>query len=153
LKFFQFIAYLLLFQLIGCMGNNARNAIDPDQLDVFGITMHSSTDYREIRGIKGVDEPCLRGYDRSFDALDIVIGYNNDGSIRRITTHNPQNSLFGVHPGETVASAFVKIREAGLVASDSPYRFRKEGISLRLLADESGKIFGMSIETADMNTP
>ena len=52
---------LLLLLLAGCVSKTARSSIDFAQLDVYGVAMHSSTDYREINGVKGVDEPCLRG--------------------------------------------------------------------------------------------
>jgi hypothetical protein len=128
------------------MGHAVKNSIAPSHLDVFGIAMNSSMDYREIRGVKGIDEPCLRGYDRSFEALDIVIGYGIDGKIRKITTRNSHNSMFGVHPGEAVATALVKIRSAGFVANGSPYYFKKENLALSLLVDGGGRLFGITIE-------
>jgi hypothetical protein len=128
------------------MGNAARSNITSSQLDVFGIAMDSSTDYREISGVKGIDEPCLRGYERSFDSLDIVIGYGRDGKIRKVTTRNSQNSMFGVHPGEEVATAMVKIHGAGFVENSSPYHFKKEELALTIFIDGSGRLFGMTIE-------
>jgi len=131
------------------MGNAAKSSLAPGQVNVYGVALDSSTDYREIRGVRGIDEPCLRGFDRSFDELDIVIGYGRDGKIRKITTRNPQNSLFGVHPGETVASALVKIRGAGFVENGSPHHFRKEDLAVTMLVDGAGRMFGMTLEAVD----
>jgi hypothetical protein len=143
------IQVLLLLMIAGCMGNAARSSLDPGQLDVFGVTLSSSADYREIKGVTGVDEPCLRGYERSFDALDIVIGYGNNGKIRKITIRNPQNSMFGIHPGETVEVAKKKIMAAGFATDNSPDRFRKGDLALTLRSDETGKLSGLTLEHID----
>lgn len=138
--------FLLLFIQCGCMVNVVKSTLDSRQIDVFGVVLYSSSDYQSIGGVKGVDEPCLRGYDRSFDALDIVIGYNRDGKIRKITTRNSQNSIFGVHPGEAVDTAMVKIRGAGFVEDGSAYHFRKDSLELSVLIDSSGRLFGLTLE-------
>jgi len=140
---------LLPLLLAGCIGNVAKSSIEPGQLDVFGVSMNSPTDYVEIMGVKGTDEPCLRGKDRTFYSLDISIGYGRDGKIRKITTRNPQNSMFGVHPGDPLASALVKTREAGFVENDSPYRFRKNELTMKLLVDGNGELFGLILEAVD----
>ena len=148
MKLFRSVPVLLLVLLAGCMGNAARHSIDPGQLDVFGVAMYSSVDHKEIRGIAGVDEPCLRGCDRSFDALDIVIGYGRDGKVRKIGTRNPQTSMFGVHPGDTVASARGMIRNAGFAETGEPNRFRKGDLVLTILAD-GPTLFGLVLESMD----
>ena len=137
---------LLPVLIAGCLGNIEKNHIAPGQLDVFGVIMYSSTDHREINGVRGTDEPCLRGHERSFDNLDIVIGYGRDGKIRKVNSRNPQNSMFGVHPGESVETALVKIREAGFLENGSPYRFKKDELELTMLVDGNGRIFGMTLE-------
>lgn len=133
----------------GCLGNGARSSLNPRQVDVFGVAFAADTDYRELRGIKGVDEPCLRGFDRSFDDLDVVIGYDRKGRVRKITTRNPQTSLFGVHPGDTAASAAAALRVAGFVDDGTPSRFRNGGVALTVRADPAGRISGMTLETVD----
>lgn len=146
---FRISIILMPLLLAGCMGNVAKSSLDRGQVNVFGVALYDPTDYREIKGVRGVDEPCLRGYERSFDSLDIVIGYGKDGKVRKITSRNPQNSLFGIHPGDTVVSALDKISAAGFIQNGTPYRFKKEGLLLTLLVDEVGKLFGMTLEIAD----
>jgi hypothetical protein len=149
MKLFRTVPVLLLLLLTGCMGNVARSGIDPGRLDVFGVAMYSSVDHKEIRGVKGTDEPCLRGYERSFDPLDIVIGYGRDGKVRKIVTRNPQTSMFGVHPGDTVASARGMIRNAGFAETGEPNRFRKGDLVLTILADGPDRLFGLVLESTD----
>ena len=131
------------------MGTAARNSVDPGLLDVFGVTMFSTKDYREIKGVKGTDEPCLSGYERSFDTLDIVIGYGRDRTIRMITIRNPQNSIFGIHPGELFAHALQKVHGAGFIEDGSLNRFRKGDLALTLRPDESGKLVSLTLEETD----
>ena len=142
------ILFMLPMLLTGCLGDKKTFSVEPRQLDVFGVVLCSSTDYREINGIRGTDEPCLRGVERTFDALDIVIGYGRDGRVRKITTRNPQNSMFGIHPGDSPAAAVTRLRDAGFV-EEAPYRFQKEGLLMALLVDGKCRLFGMTLEVAD----
>lgn len=125
------------------------SSFDSHQVDVFGVAMGTTTDYQTIRGVKGVDEPCLRGFERSFDKLDIVVGYGRDGKIRKIITRNPQNSLFGVHPGEALTPALVRIHDAGFIEDGTPCRFNREGYVLTILNDGNGRLFGMILEASE----
>lgn len=141
---------VILLQLLiaGCVGGGSSSPIPPGQIDLFGVALHSSVDYREIMGVRGNDEPCLRGFERTFEPLEIVLGYGRDGRIRKITTRNPQTSIFGVHPGEAVDSALIKVRGAGFVETDSPYRFRRGDLGLALLVDGNGRAFGLTLEVS-----
>ena len=145
----RWVLVLLSLLCAGCFGNEVRNSRDPALVDVFGVVFLSETDYRQIRGVRGVDEPCLRGFDRSFDELDVVIGYDREGRVRKITTRNPQTSLFGVHPGDTAASAVAAIRGAGFAEDGTSSRFRNGGLALTVRADPSGRLSGMTLETVD----
>jgi hypothetical protein len=140
--------------LPGCMSAGAGSGIAPQHLDVFGVRMFSKTDYREINGVKGVDEPCLRGYERTFDALDIVIGYGKDGAVRKITIRNPKNSLFGIHPGDNVSRMQEAITTMGFVNDGRPYRFNKGNVSLTVRSDATGEwISSLTLEEAVQALP
>ena len=120
-----------------------------DQIDVFGVQLYSTVDYQEINGVKAVEEPCLRGYERSFDALDIIIGYGFDGKVRKITTRNPVTSMFGIKPGMTYGEGKQKILQAGFVEHAPPFKFKSNGISLTFLVDEKDRIFALKLEHLD----
>ena len=93
------ILFPILFFLAGCAGKHFDRGTVCEQVDVFGIQLFSDRDYKEINGVKADEEPCLRGYERTFDALDLTIGYGFDKKIRKITTRNPGTILFGINPG------------------------------------------------------
>jgi len=142
--------YSLLFLtlcLAGCLAHHARSDVS-SQIKVFGVEMYSGVDYRQIGGIKATEEPCLKGYERSFDALDLAIGYSFDGKIRRISTRNPATSLFGIYPGMSLAEGQRLAREADL-ATLSPFRYRGKGITLTLLVDGEDRVFGITVEVID----
>ena len=105
---------LLSLLLAGCRSGTIRPETLPAQLQVFGVQLHSDRDYREISGDVALEEPCLRGYERSFDRLQITIGYGVDRFIRKIGTRNPATSIFGISPGMKFAAAGQRIRNAGL---------------------------------------
>jgi len=138
---------LLSLCLAGCLSSHTRTTRE-GQTQVFGIQLHSSRDYKEINGVKGVEEPCLRGYERTFDNLDLSIGYGFNRRIRKITTMNRSTDIFGITPGMTASEGASLARQAGLVEI-SPVRFRNDEASLFLHLDDKGKIFGITLEAVD----
>lgn len=128
------------------MQQTIKPDLSPDQVDVFGIRMLSSVDLRQLNGVTATEEPCLHGYERTFDSLDVIVGYGFDSRIRKITTRNPSTSIYGVRPGTPLATGVQKLRQAGWHEHDAPFTFRTGNYSLRLLVDQSSTIFGMTIE-------
>jgi hypothetical protein len=120
-----------------------------DQVNVFGVQLFTDVDYREINGITAVEEPCLKGYERSFDPLDITIGYGFNKKIRKITTRNPGTSLFGIKPGVTFLEGKQKILQAGFIEYAPPFTFRSNGYTLRFLVDDKDVVFGLTLESVD----
>jgi hypothetical protein len=141
------ILFLAMFLLAGCMGKYMKPDEMLAQVSVFGIELFSDVDYKEINGVLATEEPCLRGYERSFDALDVIIGYGFDKRIRKITTRNPSNSLFGIHPGMPFAEGKQKILQVGFREWSSPYKFKTNRYSITFLVDNNDKIFGITLES------
>jgi len=139
------LTILLSLCLAGCFASQARTGLS-NQIQVFGIELYSSTDYREINGVKGMEEPCLKGYERIFDPLDITIGYGFNRKIRKITTMNRGTSMFGITPGMSVDEARRLARQTGL-NEVSPVRYRSDDLSLFLHIDAKGNVFGVTVET------
>ncbi len=139
---------LISLFLAGCLANHSGKERFRDQVDVFDIALYSSIDYRELKGVRGTDEPCLKGYERSFDPLDITIGFGFDGIIRKITTRNLKTSLFGITPGISIEESRVLAQKAGLDML-SPFKFKGDSITLTLLVDANGRVFGITVEAID----
>lgn len=142
-------ALLALLLLAGWTSKGISSDKAVGQANVFGAELFSNVDYREINGVAATEEPCLKGYDRSFDALDITIGYGFDKKIRKIITRNPSTSLFGIRPGMSFEEGKQKVLQGGFVASDSPFTFKADKYSLTLLVDSNQKIFGVKVELLD----
>jgi hypothetical protein len=143
----KYVVMLLVVCLAGCLANRAVEDV-PGRINVFGIKLDSEVDYREIAGVKATEEPCLKGYERTFDSLDIVVGYGFNKKIRKITTRNYKTSMFGIRPGLSATEAGKLARQAGLVEVD-PVRYHGNNLSLFLLVDGKGKVFGMMLESLD----
>ena len=135
---------LLLGILAGCAG--VRNREPTPELDVFGVELGSTADHRSIRGVVVVEEPCLRGYERFFEALDFSVGYDPSGRVRKVTTRNPATRVWGIRPGDSLSAAREMATRAGFTEKGAPHRFEKDGRRLTLLADESGRVFGLTLE-------
>jgi hypothetical protein len=134
--------------LAGCLAHQIRADV-ARQIQIFGIELNSSRDYREFRGIVATEEPCLKGYELNFEKLDLIIGYGFNRKIRKITTLNQNTSVFGISPGNTLEEGRKRAIQAGLSEEVAKNRYIGDGISLNLLVDEKGKIFGITVETID----
>jgi len=143
------VPLLLFLFLTGCMGKHLERDKMSDQVNVFGVQFFSDMDYRKINGVMAVEEPCLRGYERNFDDLDISIGYGFNKKVRKITTRNPGTSLFGIKPGTTYREGRQKILQAGFVEFAPPFTFRSNGYTLKFLVDDKETIFGLTLESLD----
>jgi hypothetical protein len=137
------IALFLL--LAGCTARYAGHGDIRRQIDVFGVQPYSATDYREIQGVKAEEEPCLRGYERTFDALDIIIGYGFNGKVRKITTRNPATAMFGIRPGMTFKEGRARILREGFREDVTPAAFSSGPYSLTFLVDDKDTIFGLTL--------
>jgi hypothetical protein len=140
---------VLILLLAGCAGMHLEPNDVRNQVDVFGVQLFSDTDYRVINGVTAEEEPCLRGYERTFDALDIVIGYGFNGKIRKITTRNTATSMFGIHPGITFDEGRKKILLAGFSETTSPVTFKSNRYSLTFLVDDKDTIFGLTLQAIE----
>jgi len=149
MKLKKTIALILFLLLTGCMGKNIESDRMRGQINVFGVQLDSSVDYKEVNGVPATEESCLHGYDRNYDALDILIGYGFNKKIRKITTLNPNTSMFGIKPGMSFDEGKQRILQAGFAASTSPFKFNADGYSLTFLIDRNGKIFGLTLEARD----
>lgn len=138
---------LSMLCLAGCFAHQISRDSDK-YFNVFGIKLNSNEDYREINHESATEEPCLRGYERSFDKSGIIIGYGFDARIRKISTRNPATSLFGISPGITLDEGKRLAQQAGLrEVSDCKYQL--EEISITLLVNAEGKVFGVIVENGD----
>ena len=142
------IALLLLVLITGCTGEGVEHEKLNSQIDVFGVKLASAVDYKEINGVVATEEPCLHGYERDFDDLDVIIGYGFDKKIRKITTLNAGTSLFDIKPGTSFKTGNTKIIKAGFKQYEAPYKFSAYGYSCTFLVDRD-KITGLTLERLD----
>jgi hypothetical protein len=151
MKYHKAILTTLLISLLltGWVSKSISSDKVISQINVYGAELFSNVDYREINGVVATEEPCLKGYDRRFDALDITIGYGFDKKIRKIITRNPNTSLFGISPGMSFEEGKQKVLQGGFVTSESPFLFKAERYSLTLLVDSNQNIFGVKVELLD----
>lgn len=145
--YYRYAKILLMLCMTGCMANQIRTDLSR-QMHVFGIELYSVVDFREINGDLANEEPCLKGYERSFEKLDVTIGYGFNGRIRKIASRNPGTSMFGISPGVSVEEGNRLAQKAGLI-QDSPYRYHGNDVTLSLLVDGKGNVFGITAEGID----
>jgi hypothetical protein len=141
-----FVLAILCTLIVGCSAHISGNSSLQNQIDVFGIKPFSDIDFKEINGVKAVEEPCIRGYERIFDALDITIGYGTNKRIRRIVTLNPATSMFGVKIGMTINESTERLHKAGFIEYNRPNTFKNDPYSLTILPGPQDKVSGLRLE-------
>ena len=140
------ILAILSTLIVGCSTHGSGNNALAKQIDVFGAIPYSNTDFKEINGVKAVEEPCIRGYERIFDALNITIGYGFNKRIRKIVTLNPGTSMFGVNIGMTINESRERLHKAGFIEDSKPNTFRNDNYSLTLLIGSKDRVSGLRLE-------
>ncbi len=135
--------------LLSCAAPALYVADAEAEIDVFGAKLLQKTDMKEVNGEKAVREPCVKGYEYVFEGLKISIGYGFDGKIRKITTRNPENSVYAVKVGDSYETGRMKLLSRGFGRTEDPFRFTKADFSVTLLANESNFIFGVRAELLD----
>jgi hypothetical protein len=135
--------------LSGCLSKSIWREKLNAQIDVLGVQLYSDVNYKEINGVTASEEPCLRGYELSFDALDVTIGYGFNHKIRKITTRNRSTGMFEIKPGMIFGDGKKRILEAGFQEYVPPFTFRANGYLLTFLVDGNNTIFGLTLESLD----
>lgn len=137
--------------MTGC-GNSVstfiKNDINPN-INVLGIKLGmTEEEVFKLAGSDGEKALCTQGYEYAYSDKKLNIGFDADTkTVRRITTKNPETSLFGITPGITAEEAFSKIQGSGFTKdSASDYKFHKENITLTVLSMEGNLADGLTIE-------
>lgn len=133
--------------MAGCTAQQIRTDLSR-QIQVFGVELNSGVDYRKIDDVVASEEPCLKGYERFFEKLDISIGYGSNRKIRKITTRNSGTSIFGISPRMTATEGERRAIEAGF-QNVAPSRYQSKDICLTLLVDGNGTLFGITVENRE----
>ncbi|MBJ6723108.1 hypothetical protein [Geomesophilobacter sediminis] len=105
--------------------------------------------FERLQGAKGSDEPCLRGFERSFEPVEVTIGYGKSGRIRKIVTRNHATAIFGIRPGMTAAEGKKLALGEGLKETGTADTYRGDGFLVTLLVDRTGAVFGVVVEATD----
>lgn len=118
-------------------------------IDVFGIKLNMpESKVHESAGSKGEKAMCIYGYEYDYADKLINIGFKSDkGTVRRITTKNPDTSIYGIKPGTELANANAQISATGFVKDDSSnYKFHKDNIIITIISMKDTYADGITIE-------
>jgi hypothetical protein len=138
------LSHLLL--LAGCLSAAGRTIPD-SAVDLFGVRMGSTVQYRVLGGVTGSDEPCLHGYDRTFEELEVVVGYDRHDRVRKVVTRNPATAILGIRPGDPLDRAVAMATAAGFIPAGSDRTFTAGPFLLTLRDDGHRRVAGITLET------
>lgn len=112
---------------------------------LFGREVGIDQDIRQIDGVTGLDEPCMRGFDRVFEKIGVTIGYGADNRIRKIVTASPETSIAGVSPGMARDGGVRVVKEKGFTETTDG-EFRRGRYRLAIIGDGEGYVRLLRLE-------
>jgi len=142
---------LMLFMAAGCTGTDSsfiKKEVNP-QINVLGVQLFmDESKVHETVGSKGEKAMCVYGYEYNYEDQRINIGFNSQTQqVRRVTTRNPDTSIYGIKPGAELSKAYDTIASNGYTREeDSKYRFHKENIILSITSMKGTHADGLTIE-------
>ena len=141
---------LAVVMLWGCSSSDPflEEEINPN-IDVLGIKLGMQEDQvHELAGSIGEKAMCINGYEYQYADKLINIGFTIDESkVRRVTTKNPDTSIFGIQPGMELAAAAAQLDQFGFTKDQtSEFKFHKETVMLTLISMHGDLADGVSIE-------
>jgi len=145
------LLFLIALSVSACSGSSASfitKEVNP-QIDVFGVQlMMDEAKVKGLLGDQGEKAMCVYGYEYEYADKDINIGYNSKSNqVRRITSKNPETSIFGIKPGTKLAEAYQVLAANGFIESaDSKYKYSKENIIISIISMKSTNADGITIE-------
>jgi hypothetical protein len=143
--------FMLLTVLTGC--KNAEDAfitekVNP-QIDVFGVEIFmDESKVHDAIPTKGEKAMCIYGYEYEYEQSKVNIGFNSQtNKVRRVTTKNPDTSIYGIVPGMELSEAYSIVDSNGFTKSEnSKYIFYKENIRLTLVSMKGTHADGVILE-------
>ena len=138
---------LAVFTLLqGCshVSDNTRQI--NSNIDVFGVELSSRINHMVLEGVAAEREPCILGYEYLFDSLDVTIGYTHKGVVRSIKTRNENNSIVGIHPGDSLGDAKKQLAKHGFQPGEKADTFRDLQLMITLFPNENEILFGVMAE-------
>jgi hypothetical protein len=142
---------MLLAILTGC-GNGDDAFISEEvnpQINVFNVQIDmDESDVHKSIPTNGEKAMCVYGYEYEYGQSLVNIGFNSETErVRRVTTKNPDTSIYGIVPGTVLGEAYKLIDSHGFSKSESSkYIFYKENIRLTLISMKGTHADGVTVE-------
>lgn len=151
-KIFSSILAIFILAILTSCSNEESAFIKEEvnsQINVFGVQIYmDELKVHEAIGTKGEKAMCIYGYEYVYDDKLINIGFNSDTEkVRRVTTKNPDTSIYGVVPGIELEEAFEILNSHGFEKSEgSEVMFYKENIRITLISMKNTHADGVILE-------
>lgn len=151
-KIFTLILVIFILASITSCSNEESAFIKKEvnsQINVFGVQIYmDEPKVHEAVGSKGEKAMCIYGYEYVYADELVNIGFNSDTEkVRRVTTKNPDTSIYGVVPGIKLEEAFKILNSQGFEKSDSSeVMLYKENIRITLVSMKNTHADGVILE-------
>lgn len=143
--------FVIIFALSGCAGSSnsfIEKEVNP-QINVFDVQLFmDEPKVHEVIGSQGEKAMCVYGYEYTYADKNINIGFNAETQqARRVTTRNPDTSIFAIKPGTELGKVYEVLKANGFTQeAASKYRFHKENVIFSIISMHGTHADGITIE-------
>ncbi|TJX12942.1 hypothetical protein E9840_11435 [Tissierella creatinini] len=145
------IVLLIMAVLTACSSSESpfiTDEVNP-QIDVYGVQIYMpEEEVHKLIPTEGEEAQCIYGYEYQYEESLVNIGFNSDTKeVRRVSTKNPDTSIYGVVPGMELEEAYTIIDSHGFTKSEtSEDMFYKENIRMTLISMKGTLADGIIVE-------
>ncbi len=137
--------------LVGCTASRNYEDINSN-IDAHGIVLglDTKTVFTQL-GEEPEQEMCVYGYEYTFEKSGLNIGFRlNDDTVRRVTIRNEEDSIFGLHVGNTLSDVSKLMDENNFEADTTvDNRYMKDSLYFTAISKNGVSIDQLIIEVID----
>lgn len=143
-------AALILVMMSACYAPQANEALLElnESIDFGGVLLGMSQEQMtELLGEPDAENVGAGGTEYSYHAVDISAVMDDGGTVRRLTSKNPEFSLFDIAVGDDIAAAGEVLGGLGYEQDAAgSFRYNKDEIQLILLTIDGKAVLGFTLE-------
>lgn len=145
-----FIALISTYAMSGC---NAQSKFVKDEvnpaIEVMDVKLYmDEKEVHEKLKSPGEKAMCINGYEYEYSAQKVNVGFDsNTNKVRRITTKNPETSIYEIAPESSLDEAYKILKHKGFAkVGSSLYKYKKENVTFTIISMKNEIVDGVTIE-------
>lgn len=146
MKKILFFCLILVLSLSGCSKKTPYEQVN-SAVAVDGIYLGEEEKALPEYLLNGEKDNCVYGYELRSQDPEVTIGISGERhTLRKIITAVKEHSIYGVSPGDDLASAEKAMLDSGFQQEDSSHKYTRDDIRIELLSADNTLADRIAIE-------